>query len=232
MRGRSALLAAGFAVAFVVMFLAPPFTPYKFPLYTQIAWADVIDMFTPVVLIPLYWLLLRDAGPLSDRESILFAVLAAVWVEGQGIHLAANSIGHLVPAGSPGYDVTEFYDENLSHYMWHAGIVALTAFAVWRQWRAEPPPAAERPLLTVAAALLYGFAWFLVIDEAGTPPLGVTFAVALTLFAALWGRRRGLRQPVLALFLGGSAFSVLLFAIWAAIWHGQLPQFSHLGLIK
>ncbi len=230
--GKSALLAAGFAVAFIVMFMAPPLTPYPFPAYHQIAWADVIDMFTPVVLIPLYWLLLRTAGPLTGVESLLFAVLAAVWVEGQGIHLAANSIGHLVAVGSPSHDVTQFYDESLGHYMWHAGIVGLSAFVIYRHWRAAPPATAPGTLLTLVAAAIYGFAYFLVVDEAGTPPLGVTFAVAVTVFAAVWARSRGLRQPELQLFTVGYPIAVVLFAIWAAIWHGQLPQFSHIGLIK
>jgi hypothetical protein len=229
---RPALLATGFAVAFILMFVVPPLAPYQFQPYRQIAWADVFDMFTPVVLMPLYWLLLRDAGPLSTRDTLLFVVLAAVWVEGQGIHLAANSIGHKVHAGSTAYRVTEFYDENLGHYLWHAGIVGLSAFVIARQWRAPAPVPAGGGVLSVVAGLVYGLAWFLVVVEAGTAPLGVTFAVLVAVFAAGWGRRRGLRQPVLALFLYGYTFSVVLFAVWAAIWHGHLPQFSQLGLIK
>ena len=53
---------------------------------------------TPLVLIPLYWVLFTDAGRLarSHTATILFLVLASGWVEGQAMHLASNSIGNLL----------------------------------------------------------------------------------------------------------------------------------------
>jgi hypothetical protein len=45
---------------------------------------DVFDIFTPLVLIPLYWLLFRldiNKTP-SLEENLIFMVLAAFWVAG------------------------------------------------------------------------------------------------------------------------------------------------------
>ena len=143
---RLARLTLIFAVAFAVLIVSPaflggPFAPY--PLMTQ---GDVLDLLTPVVLIPLYWLLfrIRPHHPVGPGEMLLFLVLAALWTMGQGMHLVANSIGRQldVPARLPAGSLTHFYDEALSHYLWHAGMVGMAALLLFRQWNA--PFAGER----------------------------------------------------------------------------------------
>ena len=228
---RSGVLALTFAVAFIVLFLAPPFLPYRFDPYPLVNWADVVDLATPLVLIPLYWLLLTDrAGALTTRWMIVFLLLAAAWVEGHGIHLIANATGHLLNGQSGrAVDLNGFADEVFSHYVWHAAALALSALIMFRAAREDE---AEGPVwMGLAAAAIYGFAVFLIGDEGGTPPLGVPFCAAVTV-AAWTMRRRLLASPTLTMFGLGYAFALLLFAIWFVIWHGTLPQFSHLGWIK
>lgn len=228
---RSGVLALTFAVAFIVLFLAPPFLPYRFDPFPLVNWADVVDLATPLVLIPLYWLLLTDGSAvLTPRWVIGFLVLAAAWVEGHGIHLIANATGHLLNGQSGrAVDLNEFADEVFSHYVWHGAALALSALILIRAAR---DPEAKGPVwMGVAGAAIYGFAVFLIGDEGGTPPLVVPFCAAVAV-AAWTMRRRLLASPVLTMFGLGYAFALVLFAIWFVIWHGTLPQFSHLGWIK
>lgn len=225
---RDDILAVGFATAFLVLFIAPPFTPYVFQPYPLMHWADVIDLITALVLIPLYWLLFSASGVPSLRWTLAFLVLAAAWADGHGMHLAANSIGHLAVPGSA-RDLTEFYDEKLGHYIWHAAAMALSLLVLLQNRSA----AREGHLLAgVAAASVYGFAFFLIVVEGGTAPLGVPFAVAMTLLGLRIGLGRVLRTPVLAVFGPGYAVALMLLAIWFVYWGGRLPQFSEIGLIK
>lgn len=228
---RSGVLALTFAIAFIVLFLAPPFLPYRFGPYPLVNWADVVDLATPLVLIPVYWLLLADGrAALTTRWVVLFLVLAAAWVEGHGIHLIANATGHLLNGQSGrAVDLNEFADEVFSHYVWHGAALALSALILFR---AAGDDQAKGPVwMGATAALIYGFAVFLVGDEGGTPPLVVPFCAAVGV-AAWTMRRRLLSSPILTLFGLGYPFALVLFAIWFAIWHGTLPQFSHLGWIK
>ncbi|MFC1921477.1 hypothetical protein ACFLYQ_07125 [Chloroflexota bacterium] len=195
---------------------------------------DVFDILTPLVLIPLYWMLFRldeNKAP-GFRENILFIILAAFWIEGQGMHLAANSIGHLTGAmeGSDLYRLSYFYDEVLSHYLWHFGIVGLSALVVFRQWR--NPFNEDKPVLwlPVLAGIIHGFTLFVIVVEAQTAPLGIPYAVLATLFGVIWGRKRFRQQPLLLFFFITGVVAVVLFIIWAIIW-GGLPEFSAVGII-
>ena len=110
---------------------------------------EVLDILTPIVLIPRYWLLyqlgLKNRPAL--REGLLFMLFVGLWVEGQGMHLSANSIGNLLkdmPEGDV-YILTHFYDEVLSHYLWHLGFVGLSGLLLIRQW--------QNPFATVVSSL-------------------------------------------------------------------------------
>jgi hypothetical protein len=47
----------GFALAFALFILLPPLLGAPFPFYTSIAWADALDLATPMILLPLYRIL-------------------------------------------------------------------------------------------------------------------------------------------------------------------------------
>ncbi len=224
-----------FSLLSMVFFLGPALLSQQFGPYPLMRNGDVFDLLTPLVLIPLYWLLFqirRDLTP-AQREIMAFLILAVLWVMGQGMHLAANSISHLMEDMklSDAYTLTHFYDETLSHYLWHVGIVGLSALLLYRQWR---NPFSGKPTtmgLTTVAGAIYGATFFGVIVEAGTAPLGIPFVVLVGLFGLAAGRQRWRCQPLLAFFLVSSLVSLVLFAAWAIYW-GGLPQFSEVGLIK
>lgn len=231
---RSSLLIPVFAIAFALFFITPPLTKQQFALYPLVRIGDVIDLFTPLVLLPLYWLLYRtDNGkPPGTTGTVLFMVLAALWVGGQGMHLAANSIGHLLEEMeiSDAYNLTKFYDEILSHYLWHVGIVGLAALIMLRQWR--NPPTKDRTALwpVLLAGGIHGFTFFLIIIEGGTAPLGVTFALLAVLFGLVWGRKVIRQRPLLIFFFTSFLVATAFFIGWAIYW-GGLPEFSQVGII-
>jgi hypothetical protein len=223
-----------FALAFALFFLAPPFLNKQFPLFPLMKTGDVFDILTPLILIPLYWLLYQPdyKKPAKTGGTLIFMVLAAFWVEGQGMHLSANSISHLLKdmKVSDVYTLTNFYDEVLSHYLWHFGIVGLSALVIYRQMRSKLSETVATIWLTTIAGIIHGFSFFAIVIEAGTAPLGITFAVLNTIFLPVLGRKRIRQQPLVTFFFVAYLVAVLLFAGWAIYCRG-LPQFSELGFI-
>ncbi len=231
---RLSFLVLVFAILFAVFFIVPPLLSQQFSFYPLVRIGDVFDILTPLVLIPLYWLLYRldEEKKITLPGVILFAILAALWVEGQGIHLSANSIGHLLEEikGSDAYRLTFFYDEVLSHYLWHCGIVGLSALLLWRQWR---NPFHEEQVMVwplILAGVIYGFTFFVIVIEAGTAPLGIPFAVLVTILGWILGRTGMRQQPLLAFFVIGYTIATAFFIGWAIYW-GGLPEFSQVGII-
>jgi len=231
---RPSLLILVFSITFLVFFMLPPFLNQKFGLYPLMKVADVFDLFTPLVLIPLYWLIYRLDGKSASTqgEDVCFMILAAFWVLGQGMHLAANSIGHLLNGmeGTDIYKLGHFYDEVLSHYLWHFGVVGLSAILIFRQWRKPLAEGRISTWLVILAGIIYGFTYFALIIEGATTPLGVTFTVLAVLLMAIYARKVMTKQPVLFFFFIAYAFALLLFIGWGIYWQG-LPEFSEVGII-
>lgn len=236
MRQRSSLtpLLLVYSLAFALFLIAPALLGFGRGIHPDTTVADVFDLFTPLVLIPLSWALFSRASPErpSATATTLFLVTAALWVLGHGIHLAANSIANLVDGAAaatpPSFrDLAHFYDETLSHELWHAGILGLAALIVWRAWA----PASTRtasPLVVVLSAVIYGFTLFLIVVEGGTVPLSLP-ASALLAAAGLWRWRAAHSlHPVIAMFVAAHALTLVLLVIWG-LWHTGFPQFTELG---
>ena len=221
-----------FAVAFALVFLTPPFTPYTFPADSLLRWGDVLDLLTPVVMLPMYWLVLTHRrSPPPRWEIAVFLVLGAIWIEGQGIHLAANSIGHQ-PSGGPARALTELYDEKLGHLLWHGAALALAALVVVRRAGGPAFAGSRDRLLGGVAALVYGFAFFLIAVEGATGILSAAGGLVVVGLALRCGPRPLLKEPAITLFGAGHALSLVLLGTWFVYWGGRLPEFSSLGLIK
>lgn len=223
------LLILVFSILFLFFFAAPALFSGDFGPYDLMKNGDVIDLFTPLVLIPLYWLIYwvgSSEGP-TKIEGVVFLILAALWIEGQGMHLAANSIGHLLPesAGEDVNQLTHFYDEQLSHYMWHLGVVGLSALLIWRQWRY--PFKNERSTLWLEgiAGILYGLTFFLIIVEGQTVLIGLPFAVIVAGAGIIWGRKHLRQQPVLSFFWIAYILAAVATIAWWIYW-GDLLEFS------
>jgi len=231
---RLSFLVLAFAILFAVFFIAPPLLSQQFRPYPLMKMGDIFDILTPLVLIPLYWLLYRlnEEKKITLPGIILFAVLAALWVEGQGMHLAANSIGHLLKEveGSDAYHLAFFYDEVLSHYLWHLGIVGLSALLLWRQWHNPFREEHTWVWLLIPAGVIYGFTFFVIVIEAGTAPLGIPFAILVTVLGWILWRKGMKQQPLLTFFLISYTVATVFFVGWAIYWSG-LPEFSQVGII-
>lgn len=177
---------------------------------------DWIDLVTPFAVIGASTLLIgRRVPPLA----LVVAVVAAVtYVDGHGIHLAANSIGHEDLAGDA-KDVTHFWDEEWGHFEWHLGLFALIgAFCLAERGH---PVQVDR-WAAVLAAVALGWTFFTSTVEGGTWWLELAATAVFLPWAAL------ARRPLLTALAGAFALCALMIGIWA-VWHGGVPQFSELG---
>lgn len=223
-----------FAILSPVFIIGPALMGQTFPPFPLMHVADVFDVFTPLVLIPIYWLLFQWAGKDTPNftEILAFMVLAALWVEGQSMHLAANSIGHLVgdPGASDAARLTYFYDEQLGHYLWHIGLLALAALLVYREWRRSTGLLTSWGI-TVPAGVIYGFTTFAATLEGQTAPMSLPFVILATLVTLIWGRNKLGTKPLLAFFFVSFLVATLFYTGWGIYW-GGFPEFSAVGIIK
>lgn len=223
-----------FGIIFALLILSPAFLSSQFGPAPLLKVGDVTDIFTPIILFPLYWLLFRidNDKPFSWQEVLTFMVFAALWAEGQGMHLSANATGHLLDdmKNTDVYQLNHFFDEVLGHYLWHIGVLGLSAVLLRRQWR---NPFTERSNLRLESigGLIYGATYFLMTVEAGTVPIGLPFALIVSLFGLTTGRKQLRQQPILMFFLVAHVFALICYIAWGVYWRG-FPQFSEVGLLK
>lgn len=237
---RSSFLVLVFAVTSAFFFLLLIFLRIPFSPYPLMSWQDVLDLLTPLALIPLYWTLFltTERPSASGNETYAFMALAALWVLGHGMHLSANSVNNLSEAladsgglnilKSDIYRLTYFYDEYLSHAVWHAGVLGLAALLMMRAWqRHDSDRLAWWPVS--AAGLIYGFTLFAIVLEGQTTLVGFPFLVVVSLLALFKGRDRLSQQTVFAFFTLSFCVAVVLFSGWGLYWMG-FPQFTDVGL--
>jgi hypothetical protein len=213
----------------------------NFPAYPLISYQDAADILTPLVLIPIYWLLFKSAsgGRPTRAEEIAFIVLAALWTEGQGIHLAANSIDNLISAlahsqtldvtGTDLYRLTYFLDEHLSHYLWHIGVLGMMALLIYVEWR-KPAGETTRWGSILPCGIIYGFTYFCIFLEGQTVTMSLPVTLLVLLVILIWGRAKLAKQPVVAFFFVSCLVAALFLGGWGIYWDG-FPQFSDVGLI-
>jgi hypothetical protein len=172
-------------------------------------WVDWVDLLVPYLVGGPALVALAVAT--TDRRGWWLALVGAgLYVQGHGIHLAANSIGNARGDAPP----VHLWDEVVGHWIWYAG-VALLVVAVSR---AVAMPASPIGLLL---ALGIGATWTTNALE-GTTAAG-SLAVALAL--AAWGARR--RDGTGLLLLVAFGTSALVLAGYG-LWHGGFPAPSAL----
>jgi hypothetical protein len=228
-----------FATLFTVFLIGPAMLGAKFTPYPLIKLGDVLDLFTPLILMPIYWMLFQIRKELKPgrKETILFLVIGAAWAMGQGMHLAANSIGHQLTyelegttlrSCEQGMDVcraTIFYDEELSHIIWYAATFLLSGLLIWRQWRTpfEGSLGLGHLGMVTGAGLLHGLTFAVTVLEARTVFMGFPFAGLVVTLTLLFGRKQLRKQPILFFFFVAYALACLLFAGWG-IYHSGFPE--------
>lgn len=183
--------------------------------------ADWIDLGTPfVVVVPLLWFLWSQ--PTGPRLWLVAAVGSIVYVEGHGIHLAANSIsndrqGMSVMIVSTN-DVVHLWDEVVGHYLWYAGLAILVATcAASARGRSI---GVRTPVLVVGGGVS-GMTWATNGLEGGTAIASLSCAAV----ALVWALRSdgGLRSALVA----GSVVALGILCVYGIV-HGGFPQPSSL----
>jgi hypothetical protein len=146
------------------------------------------------------------------------------------MHLSANSISNLLGKGSSTvHDLVHFYDEVLSHYLWHFAIIGLSALLL-SLVKSSPASASVHWAFIGPAAVLYGFTFFATINEGGTVPFGLPAAILIVLWIAFSKRRIIASHNLVGFFLVGYAVALVLFLGWYLYW-GGFPEFSEVGII-
>jgi hypothetical protein len=192
---------------------------------------DSLDLFTPFLTVAVAWMLYREVSPEApaSRAILLFLLVLAAWLLGHGMHLSANSITRLTTGGPQAVaNLTHFYDEVLSHFIWHGAIAGFSALVLWRSRDEVLWPTAWR-LLTLAG-FVYGWTFFLIVVEAGTLYLGLPAAVLVLFWLGLEVRRRKRLTPLGSMFALGYLVFLVLLAAWA-VWQKGVPQFSQVGFL-
>ena len=232
------LLLALLSLVFIILLV---FLRIAFPFYPLLSYQDAFDLLTPLLLIPVYGILFRYSarGAPGLGEEVLFLALAGLWVVGQGIHLAANSVSNLMVAtadrglitldGNEIFRLVYFYDELLGHTLWHLGLFGLAALLLAREWRRPAGlPTGWPP--TIVAGFIYGLILFIITVEGQTVWLGLPFALLVSVFGLLRGRSKLAERPLLAFFLVSCLLALLCYAGWGLYWRG-FPGFVDVGLI-
>ena len=186
---------------------------------------DLIDLATPVAVGAASAGVLLAGGLRLPRRIALLAVGAGVlYVDGHGIHLAANSIAHEALAGDA-RTLAHFWDEEFGHVEWHAGWIGL--MLVFCLLRRSPVRAsiAHPSWVSGITAVLLGFTLFSSTVEGGTWWLVLATIPGLAAWAA-----RARDAPLAATVAASFALAGLLIGVWA-IWQGGVPQFSEVGYI-
>lgn len=203
----------------LVAFAASVFVFHHLPTAAGRA-GDWLDLVTPFAVVGSAAALLAALRP-STPVLLLAFVAALLYVDGHGIHLAANSVASESPTGEA-ERTAHFWDERFSHVEWHLGWIGLIAAFCLAERAAAARPLAVR--VQAATAILLGITLFTSTVEGGTWWLALTATTVL----GVWALRE--RRPILVACAAASVVAAVLIGIWA-LWQGGVPQFSEAGLI-
>ncbi len=220
-----------YATSYAVLHIFPAIIPgeivYKFML------GDALDLFTPFLLLYIVYKLYKKvhinsfANHYTKYVDFLLILGAIAFVEGHGMHLAANAIfRHLQTTATPLYKLTYFFDETLGHILWDGGLLLVAIGLMLSSRNQQGILYANQVTLITLAALLYGFTYFVNAVEGQTVVFTFPAAIILPILIIL----NADRDIVALFFLFSFLISDLLFVVWW-IWHFGFPQFSELGWI-
>jgi hypothetical protein len=177
-------------------------------------WVDWIDLLTPYAVVGSAALALV-AGRAPWQVWLLSAAGAIAYVQGHGIHLAANSVGNARGDGPP----VHLWDEVVGHWIWYAGLAALMVALTLVARRT----ALRAGLLGMALAFGVGVTWATNALEGGTVLGSLPFALVMT----GWGwQMRG--QAAGRLLLAAFPVAVVALVGWGLL-QGGFPQPSDVG---
>jgi hypothetical protein len=226
-----ALLA--YSVAIAVFLLLPPTIKSTVGPPAAFTGQELFDLFTPVVVLPTAWLVLRSGGAPDRSAAVAFAAIAGLWAGAQGIHLAANAIGDAFVAGpardafyaTAAGELDHFLDEDLGHWAWHAAWALLSVLLLVTAVRSGTFawPTTSATLTAGVAGVVHGATFAIVTTEGGTAALGIPLSIAL-LGAAGYRIGRGSRHPILLFLASSSAVTLVADLAWAIVNGGRLVE--------
>jgi hypothetical protein len=177
---------------------------------------DWIDLLTPYAVVGTAVGALAAAR--ARRGAWVVALLGGIaYVQGHGIHLAANSVGNARGDQAP----VHLWDEVVGHWVWYPGL-GLLLVALVLATRHLP---LRTGVIGVALAAGVGITWATNALEGGTAWGSLPAALAFS----VWGwrlRSTGSGRLLLAAF----PLAALVLAGWG-LWHGGFPQPTELGLL-
>ena len=188
---------------------------HHLPTIDALGLGTVLDLLTPLAVVGTAAAVLLSERAVPSALAVGL-VAALMYVDGHGIHLAANAINEADPAGEAGRRA-EFWDERFGHAEWHLGWFGLLlAFCLAE--RARPQALSGRALAAGSVAAL-GFTFFTSTVEGQTWPLMLAAGAAFAAWAGI------ARRPLLVQCAAAFAVAAALVAIWA-LWQGGVPEFT------
>lgn len=221
-----------FSLVFALFFTVfPVLLGTTLPFFPLVQKADLVELFSVFFIIPAYWYLFEAAGQGAPhrREVVAFILLTTLFALADGLHLAGNSIQHLMPetGESPSFRLAYFFHKPFSHYALGLALVGLSTSLIGREGRF--PPGAGRALWPEAvSACLYGFSFVCFAISGKVTSLALIYSPAVVSLS--FARRKSLRsRPILAFFGLAYLLSLLLCMGWGIYWRG-FPNFDEVGL--
>ena len=188
---------------------------HHLPTIDLLSLGTAIDFLTPLAVVGAAAALML-AEPLPRLPLAVAFVAALAYVDGHGIHLAANAINGADPTGEAGRRA-ELWDERIGHIEWHSGWFGLLlAFCLAE--RARPGRALSAAASAVAVAAL-GFTLFSNSVEGQTWPLMLAAGGGFVAWAAT------VRRALLTRCAASFALAAALVAAWA-LWQRGVPEFT------
>ena len=226
----AALLA--YAVALAVFLLIPPLLKNPVGPPAGLTGQEALDALTPLVAIPLAWYVMDLGGGLGRLGMVVFLIAAAAWVEGQGIHLAANAIDDTFPTGTltdawvktPAGELTHWLDEVGSHWLWHVAWSVISFLLLATAMSGHGRSATGGGVVAAAAGAIHGGTFFMVTTEGVTTMLGIPVSVVLLLWSLVAIALGRSRSPIVTFFAVSSAVTLAAYLGWAAINGWTLPE--------
>ena len=182
-------------------------------------------------MVPLAWWILAGIAPLTSASIAAAVIFSVLWVDSHGIHLAANAIGDVFPAGAardafyatPAGDLDHFLDEVLGHWEWHLGWAGWSALLLGSAVRTRVQSRASGWLVPALGGLIHGVTFFFVTTEGGTAVLGAGISLALAVVGGA-AMRRGSAHPVVRFIVVASVVTLSVYVLWTLANGGRLVE--------
>ena len=179
--------------------------------------ADWLDMLTPVAVLGPLLLCLVQVRPAAKWWAV-FAGGVLLYVQGHGIHLAANSVSNVIDSGNAAADVVHLWDEVVGHYVWYAGAYLAMLAVVGALHDSE---LLVNRWALIGGGAVSGLTWATNGLEGGT----AVFSLVLALGGVAYGTVHR-RDAAVAVGVAGVVAALTLSAY--GIWHAGFPQPSAL----